>query len=219
MTGHIRKRGERSWELKYSLGTDPLTGERKTRYHSFRGSKRAAEIELARLIAEHASGNGVDPTKATVGEFLATWLADWAKQNVSPLTSANYEMITRRYIVPHIGKVPIQKLRPQHLQSLYARLGRDGAGNGCPLAPRTIARVHKLLNRALGHAQTWATITTNPATVVSSPPAPHSEVQILSEEQIALLLKATEGRELRPLIVFLLGTGARRCAGPDLEGH
>jgi integrase len=45
---------------------------------------------------------------------------------------------------------------------------------------------------------------------VSAPPIPHSEVQILSEEQIATLLEATDGRELRALIVFLLGTGARR---------
>ena len=74
---------------------------------SFKGTKKAAAIELARLISENAAGNGVDPTRATVGEFLATWLEDWAKQNVSPLTFSNYEMITRRYITPRIGNVPI----------------------------------------------------------------------------------------------------------------
>jgi integrase len=37
------------------------------------------------------------------------------------------------------------------------------------------------------------------------------EVQILTEEQITRLLKAVEGQELRPLIAFLLGTGARRA--------
>ena len=42
MTGHIRRRGENSWELKFDLGTDPQTGKRLTRYHSFKGTKREA---------------------------------------------------------------------------------------------------------------------------------------------------------------------------------
>jgi hypothetical protein len=33
-------RGERSWELKFDLGPDPLTGRRLTRYYSFKGTKR-----------------------------------------------------------------------------------------------------------------------------------------------------------------------------------
>ena len=210
MTGHVRRRGERSWELKYDVDADPLTGKRRVRYASFKGTKKAAAIELARLISENAVGNGVDPTRATVAEFLATWLQDWAKQNVSPLTFRSYEMLVRRYISPRIGAVPIQKLKPQHLQSLYAGLQRDGGAGGHPLSARTVSHVHKLLSRALGHAQTWATIATNPTDAVDAPTVPHSEVQILTEEQIAQLLTATESRELRALIVLLLGTGARR---------
>ena len=45
MTGHIRRRGERSWELKFDLGADPLTGKRRIRYASFKGTKRDAEVE------------------------------------------------------------------------------------------------------------------------------------------------------------------------------
>jgi hypothetical protein len=98
MTGHVRRRGERSFELKFDCGTDPLTGKRRSRYASFKGTKRAAEIELARLISEHAAGNGIDPTKATVGEFLTTWLADWAKQNVSPLSFHNRDVKNPRFM-------------------------------------------------------------------------------------------------------------------------
>jgi len=48
---------------------------------------------------------------------------------------------------------------PQHLQALYARLGRDGGVGGQPLSPRTIKHAHGLLSRALGHAQTWGKVT------------------------------------------------------------
>jgi hypothetical protein len=51
MTGHIRRRGERSWELKFDTGVDPVTGKRKTRYRSFRSTKRQAQAKLTELIA------------------------------------------------------------------------------------------------------------------------------------------------------------------------
>ena len=51
MTGHIRKRGKNSWELKFDADPDQLTGKRRIRYASFKGSKRDAELELARLVS------------------------------------------------------------------------------------------------------------------------------------------------------------------------
>jgi hypothetical protein len=84
MTGHIRRRGERSWELKFDIGADPVTGKRRVRYASFKGTKRDAEIELSRLVTQNAAGEGVDPSKATVAEFVDRWERDWASVNVSP---------------------------------------------------------------------------------------------------------------------------------------
>jgi len=127
------------------------------------------------------------------------------------LSYMKYAEIARLYIVPRIGALPIQKLKPQHLQSLYASLGRDGSTGGNPLSPRTINQTHRLLSRALGHAQTWGTIATNPAKSVKPPPVPHGEVTILDEQQIGRLLTALDGRDMQSLIIFLLGTGARRA--------
>jgi hypothetical protein len=31
MSGHIRRRGERSWEIKFDLGIDPVTAKRLVR--------------------------------------------------------------------------------------------------------------------------------------------------------------------------------------------
>ena len=49
MKGHIRRRGERSFELKFDLGHDPVTGKRNIAYQSFKGTKREAQIKLAEL--------------------------------------------------------------------------------------------------------------------------------------------------------------------------
>ena len=68
--GHIRRRGARSWELKFDIGTDPQTSERRIRYHSFKGTKRDAEAELVRLMASANRGDYVDPSRATLADFL-----------------------------------------------------------------------------------------------------------------------------------------------------
>ena len=68
MPGHIRRRGEGTWELKFDLGRDPLTGKRQVRYVSFKGTKREAQAELARLLAE-AQGS---PSVSTVTPAAAS---------------------------------------------------------------------------------------------------------------------------------------------------
>ena len=211
MSGHIRRRGERSWELKFDLGRDPVTGKRRIRYVSgFKGTKRQAEIELARLVAENAAGEGVDPSKATVAEFAERWDRDWASLSVSPKTLERYRQIIRLNVVPHVGSMPIQKLRPVHLVELYAQLLRSGGREGRPLAAASVSYVHRVLHRMLGHAATWGVVTTNVASVVSAPSAPESEIAILTEDQMGATLRNLEGRTLRPIVSFLLGTGARR---------
>jgi integrase len=49
--GHIRPPGPGSWELKFDADRDPTTGRRKTKYVTFKGTKKEAQVELARLIA------------------------------------------------------------------------------------------------------------------------------------------------------------------------
>jgi hypothetical protein len=48
MSGHSRRRGKQSWELKFDAGRD-AAGKRIVRYHSFRGTKREAVVKLAEL--------------------------------------------------------------------------------------------------------------------------------------------------------------------------
>ena len=208
-SGHIRRRGESSWELKFDAGGDPLTGKRKTRYHSFKGTKRDAKIELARLVTQHESGQSVDPSKTTVAEFLKRW-DDWAGAHLSPKTLERHRIAIRHHIVPHIGALSIQKLRPMHLIELYRKLGQSGGRDGRPLAPGSITYVHGLLHRALGHAMAWDVTNQNVAAAVSPPRASDTEIAILTEAQIGTVLRHLNGRTLRPIVSFLLGTGCRR---------
>jgi hypothetical protein len=115
MSGHIRRRGERSFELKYEAGTDPRTGKRLTKYCSFKGTKRQAQAELVRLMETVRCGEHVEPTKLTVAEFLDRWEQGWAALQVGPATRERYSGFLRLHIRPHIGASLLHKLQPVHL--------------------------------------------------------------------------------------------------------
>src|SRR6516225_9118051 len=129
MAGHIRRRGERSWELKFDIGPrDPVAGKRQSRHVSFKGSKREAEAELTRLLNERNQGTYTDPSKMNLAQFLEHWLnvdIGWA-----PKTAARHRGIVRHQIVPRLGAVPLRKLTPTHIEAFEAALRRDGYTKG-----------------------------------------------------------------------------------------
>lgn len=208
MTGHIRRRGERSWELKYDAASDPLTGRRVTRYRSFKGTKRDAQVELTRLLAAADQGNDIDPAKTTLSEFLDRWEA-WAATQVSAKTLERYRELAAHHIRPHLGAARIQRLKTVSVVELYGKLQRpkpEGAG----LAPRTVGHVHRLLHRVFTHAVKWDVLPNNPITAAEPPRVERTEIEILAPDQIKAVLGALHGRLLYPVAVLGLATGMRR---------
>jgi integrase len=84
--------------------------------------------------------------------------------------------------------------------------GEPAAG----LAPRTVALVHRILHRALGHAVQWSLLLTNPAIAVDPPAVCHDEVEVLSEQQVRTVLEGIRGRSIALLVSLALATGMRR---------
>ena len=209
--GHIRRRGEKSWELKFDTGID-ASGKRQIRYHSFKGTKREAQAELTRLVASTNAGTYVDPDNTTLGEFLTRWERDWAQGNVSAKTSERWRQLIAFQVIPRVGQLPIQRVKAAHLQELYGALLKAGSADGKPLAPRTVGHVHRMLRRAFGHAVTWGILATNPVAVVSAPRVPDSEIEIVSDAEIRRVLDhlRRRDRQLHTIAFLALGTGMRR---------
>ena len=83
MKGHLRERSPGHWAIVIDL-RDPATGKRRRKWHSFTGTKRAAQIECARLISEMQRGTYLEPNKTTVAQFLDRWLADVKANGLVP---------------------------------------------------------------------------------------------------------------------------------------
>lgn len=203
MSGHIQKRGKNSWRLKFDVSAG-VDGQRRSRYFTFRGTKKEAALKLAQLVTESARGTYVDTSKITVGDFIERWLKDWAASHVSPATLQGYENKLRRHVVRHIGDLPLQRLRAIELNELYGALVKE------QLAPRTIGHVHRIFRRALGHAHKWNLTQQNVASLVTPPRVATTELEILDPAQVTALLQKLEGHSIYPLTVLALASGMRR---------
>src|SRR5262245_7220657 len=128
--GHIRQRGKRSWELKFDLGRDPVTGNRTSRYVNFQGTKREAQAELNRLLNRRNEGTYVDPTKMTVAEYLEHWLSVDIDRRVSSKTAVRYRQFIRYQIIPRLGNIPMRKLSAVHIEAAEADLQQRGCVKG-----------------------------------------------------------------------------------------
>jgi Phage integrase, N-terminal SAM-like domain len=53
---------------------------------------------------------------------------------VSAKTAERYQQLIKFEIVSRIGQLPIQKVKPAHLQELYGTLLKEGSVDGEPLA-------------------------------------------------------------------------------------
>ncbi len=212
-TGHIRQRSAGSWELRYSLGTDPATGRRRIITTTLSGDRKAAERELRRLLRAVDTGEHVDPTRLTVGAWLGDWL-ETIRQEVSPKTHERYTEIVANFLIPAFGNLPLTKLAPIHIQKAYNEWAtggrRDGKGGG--LAPRTRCHIHRILRSALARAVEQQVLARNPADAFKKrlPKIERRTMTTLTAEQSALLLEAINHSRVYWPVLLALATGMRR---------
>ncbi|WOH47658.1 tyrosine-type recombinase/integrase [Bradyrhizobium sp. sBnM-33] len=210
MKGHIRERSPGRWAIVLEV-RDEATGKRKRRWHSFKGTKRQAQDECARLITELKNGNAIEPNKATVAQFLGRWL-DHIKTQVTPKSHERYAGIVNQNLIPALGSHRLNKLKPIQISAAYTaalEAGRkDGKAGG--LSPRTVGHMHRVLKQALGQAVKWKELTHNPADVVDPPKVEWKPVQTYDLSQTVDVIDAVRGTPLFIPTLLALLCGLRR---------
>ena len=152
MRGHLRERSPGRWAIVIDV-RDPTTGKRKRKWHSFFGTKRQAQVECAKLIAESKNGTALDPAKVMLREYLERWLAHMATQ-VSPRSAENYREVVEHWIVPALGNIKLAKLQPEQIARAYSDALTKGGKDGQGLSPNqltelSLAPMWKLTGRPL----------------------------------------------------------------------
>ena len=203
MSGHIRRRGERSWELKFDLGRNPVTGKRESRYHSFKGTKREAQVKLAELIAAASTGSYVEPSKMTVADFVRGRVDQWeaAPDGITARTAQRYRQLTENQIVPHLGAKPLQKLTRLDIEGWHNALHQAG------LAARTIGHAHRVLHKALSDAESDGLVSKNVCRLHKAPKLVEREM-VIAQDVPGFIVKIRPSRLYVPALLALV-TGMR----------
>ena len=156
--GSIRARGHH-FEIRLDLGL--VDGKRQRRSIAFKGTYRGAQREMTRLLKAADDGTLQDPSAVTVAEYVRGFLDSSVTQ--SPKTLERYRELAERQVIPHLGGVKLQHLRPEHLERWHSELLESG------LAARTIGHAHRVLGLVLKRAVQNNTISRNVAAIRRPP--------------------------------------------------
>jgi integrase len=206
-TGNITRRGRHSWRIKYDDAGD-TDAVRRTRYVTVRGTKRQAQERLTQLLAARDNGTAVAPSTVTVADYLRSWLDN--DRDLSPKTRERYRQLAEQQIIPHLGAIALQRLRPATVAEWHARLLASGGMSGRPLSARTVGHAHRVLHRAFERALSLEMVGRNVVHAVRPPKVEATEVQILTPVQVVAVLDRLADHSLLPIVATALGTGMRR---------
>ena len=150
MRGSIKWQSDNSYRVRASIGKDPISGKYISHFETVKGNKKDAERRLRELLTEVDKGTFIEPGKITLGNYLTQWLRDYVKPNLSPRTYEGYEYIIRYHVIPNIGNIPLNALKPEHVQHYYAvKLSTTKANGKGKLSNSSVRHHAMLLHKAL----------------------------------------------------------------------
>jgi integrase len=168
-----------------------------------------AARDTARVAARR--GEYVDQTRTSVKTYLEEWL-EGHSASVKPKTWSGYRDDLRRYVIPHIGRMRLQAVRPATLSKLYVDLLKSGGQGGKPLAVPTVRHVHRTLRKALNDAVLIdGVLSSNPALLAKLPKETRRVTRgMWTAEDLDVFMESISGHRLHAFYRVAAFTGARR---------
>ena len=156
----------------------------------------------------------VPANRMTIQELLERYI-DSARQRWSPSTLGNARHITKDYILPYIGNVPVVAVTPMYLQDFYNDLPKHKAVQGNHkrdpgnISNRTVREVHKLLRPAFNKAVTWGILSINPALSLELPKQKRKAREQWGEAEVVKALSLCTDLQLRAAIAVQFSATTR----------
>ena len=223
MAGSIEKRGKNSYRLIVSEGYD-LHGKPMIHRKTVHGTKKDAQVELAKFVTEVQNGLVVDGKSLKFSEFTEIWKRDYGSKELAPSTYKRYCRMLETRLLPYFGHFYINKIRPTDIMKFYDLLekdtllvrkkGNNGSKTKKPLSGKTILEHHRLLRAMLHRAVYWQLIVANPAERVQPPKARKPKRKSYDDEQTKILLEnlellPSEDAKYKVAIILTVFTGVR----------
>ncbi len=185
--GSIVQRKDGLWQASIQIN-----GKRRTVYGKTEREARKKLREIQRQI--DTVGALPNPGNRTLTELVEAWLET---ATLKPSTVAQYRKFYG-YVKPALGHVKLSNISPDAIQKLYAEF-----------TPSVATHIHRLLHRAFAVAVMWRWLPANPTDSVIKPSHKPTRKTLWTPKELGVFLDGTPDHWLRPLWVFLVGTGCR----------
>ena len=195
---YVERRKE--WCASASFGVDPETGKRQRRTIYGR-SKKEVEQRLGDLKARTGTELARRRTP-TLKEFVAEWLAIDVRKRCRPTTYHVYENVTRRHIIPYLGKVRMNAATPKDIERCVAIVEEM---SGTAMAGKVRMILHRIFRRAVAKEVAIR----NPVSAIEAPQHTPAAKRFLDARQVKALFQAARGDRLEALVVLLATSGMR----------
>jgi integrase len=141
----------------------------------------------------------------TVAKWLSYWVENIAvPPNISDNAHSGYSVDVRKHLIPGIGAHLLDRLEPEHLEKLYAKMQHGG------LAAGTAHHVHRTVRNALNEAVRRGYLGRNPVLLAKAPKLADEEPEPYSIEEVQRLLKVANERRNGARWVVALALGLRQ---------
>ncbi len=125
----------------------------KQTYHK---TEKDAQVALRKMLGELEQGTLATGKQQTLKAYLEDWLKDVVKPSAHSIGTYNmYRIVVEKHVIPSLGHVRLQQLKPQQVQGFYARLLKEGLGQ------KRVRSIHSVLRKALENAVKWNLVSRN----------------------------------------------------------
>lgn len=154
-------------------------------------------------------------------EFVELWIKDYGERDLAPKTLARYKEMLETRILPAIGKMRMDKIKPMTINRLINDIAEMPRLDKKPgkLSAQTVKHHFRCLSSILQDAVDWDVINENPCLRVKPPKVKKAKIKVYDEEETSAFLTALESAPLkhRAMIWLEIATGLREGEIMGLE--
>ncbi len=203
----VRRNGDHYFRVELPRDFSP-DGKRK----SVVASTRHEALEKAQELLDHKKkGLKIDESRSALSEFLREFLQFYQSEGgVSLRTWQDYRYHIEENIIPGLGGLTLNELKPRHVDVWMKSLRERGLG------PRTVEYAQAVLRRALQFAVEWEIVDRNPAAArfraakrKRTSQGAAKRIQFLNPEQARKFLKVVKETPYEALYTVAVTTGLR----------
>ena len=173
------------------------------RHTSYARTRAEANNRLQELQRKQKQGIPLTTSQMPLREYLAQWLGR-IKSIKRPSTYEGYEIMVRVHIIPHLGRIRLGMLTPEHIEKAYTAMLAQGK------SASVVEHVHLRLSTALADAMSRHHIPFNPCQAVTPPRVLRRELHPPDAQEVNRLLEIAQGGEYYEALYTAFYTGLRR---------